>query len=570
LNRTGCELLGLPLQQVLNTKCYDHFKTSDCRTDNCACASAMYRACRINRETDAHPAGMDLDIQYTGNPIKDGSGAVIGAMETMVDLTAIRKAQRLAEKQAGYQAREVDRLIANLEKLGRGDMSVETSIAPADEDTKAVAQNFAGINRSLNQCAGAISRLISDVDSLAEAAVGGNLSMRADTSGHGGDYLRIVEGVNKTLDAVITPVNEAAGSLRSMAEGDLSTMMKGDYRGDHAVIKDTLNTTLHSINSILHQVREAAAQVNAGALQVADSSLSLSQGATQQAAALEEITSSMTQLAAQTRANAENASQANLLAVSARESAEHGALQLEEMVAAMKEINEASRSIARIIKVIDEIAFQTNLLALNAAVEAARAGRHGKGFAVVAEEVRNLAGRSARAARETTELIESSVRKVAKGSEIAGKSAEALKEIVVASTKTTDLVGEIAAASNEQAQGIAQINQGLGQIDSVTQQNTANAEQTAAASEELSGQSSELHRHLSRFRLRNEEGKAKPPALPASRREFSLSPKPPVRSLPENGEWGRAPASEKKAAPVDRVLTPKDIIALDDVEFGKY
>jgi methyl-accepting chemotaxis protein len=225
----------------------------------------------------------------------------------------------------------------------------------------------------------------------------------------------------------------------------------------------------------------------------------VSNGAAHQASSLEEISSSMNEITSQTRHNAENASQANRLAMDAKSLAEHGNTQMHQMVSAMKNINESSRNISRIIKVIDEIAFQTNLLALNAAVEAARAGKHGKGFAVVAEEVRNLAARSAKAAKETSEMIESSVRRVEEGAGIADKTAQALNEIVTAASKLTDLVNEIAAASNEQAQGVTQILAGLGQVDQVTQQNTAHAEQSAAAAQELSSQARALQEQVSLF-----------------------------------------------------------------------
>jgi methyl-accepting chemotaxis protein len=227
----------------------------------------------------------------------------------------------------------------------------------------------------------------------------------------------------------------------------------------------------------------------------------MSQGATEQASSLEEITSSINEIAAQTRQNAENASLANRLAGEARESAEKGNGQMSQMVGAMQEINASSQSISKIIKVIDEIAFQTNLLALNAAVEAARAGRHGKGFAVVAEEVRSLAARSAKAARETAEMIEGSAKKVEGGMHIASLTAEALKQIVAAAARVSDLVAEIAASSNEQAQGVAQISTGLGQIDQVTQQNTAHAEESASAAEELSSQSIMMLQLIGTFKL---------------------------------------------------------------------
>ncbi len=569
INRRGATLLGIPRRQILNTKCYEHFKTPDCRTENCACAAALKEGREVSRETDVRVAGTDLRIQYTGNPIKDENGAVIGVMEVAMDITAIRNAQRVAAKQAEYQAGEVEKLVVNLKKLGEGDTNIETVVAPPDEDTAAVHQTFTVVGTSLNQCAGAIMLLISDMNSLAQAAVEGRLSVRADASAHGGDYREIVEGVNRTLDAVIGPINEATICLKAMAERDMGVVMSGSYQGDHTIIKDALNRTLDSVNGMLQEIREATSQIYAGATQVSDSSNSLSQGATEQAASIEEITSSITELASQTKANAEHAAQANRLAVDTRESAEKGSRQMSEMVLAMKGINDASQNIAKIIKVIDDIAFQTNLLALNAAVEAARAGRHGKGFAVVAEEVRNLASRSAKAAKETTELIEGSVKRVAHGSDIAGKSAQALDEIVRAATKTTDLVGEIAAASNEQAQGIAQINLGLNQIDSVTQQNTANAEETAAASQELTSQAGKLNQILSYFKLKERkpgDGMVSlgEPRYPTSARAGRRALSAPRR---QTLEW--KPVCDEPNEEWDHTA-PEDIINLDDSEFGKY
>jgi methyl-accepting chemotaxis protein len=367
------------------------------------------------------------------------------------------------------------------------------------------------------------------------------------------------------LDRMADGLKKNADLAERIAAGDLDVDVVLASEKDQ--LGRALQNMTRSLNEILGQVQVAGEQIATGSSQVSDSSQSLSQGATESASSLEEITSSMAEMASQTRLNAENATQASTLSGEARKAAESGNKQMKQMVAAMGEINEAGQSISKIIKVIDEIAFQTNLLALNAAVEAARAGQHGKGFAVVAEEVRNLAARSAKAASETAELIEGSVKKAENGADIADRTAAALEEIVSGITRATDLVGEIAAASNEQAQGIGQVNQGLGQIDQVTQQNTANAEESAAASEELSGQAEELRRLLTRFRLKEGTGQALKPGAGVSKpRSFEAAAplsSPPREEARTWGDNGDSPA-------VSGVARPEEVIALDDDEFGKY
>jgi len=349
--------------------------------------------------------------------------------------------------------------------------------------------------------------------------------------------------LGQALDKMAAGLNKSADIAEEIAKGNLNVEVPVASEKDQ--LGHALQDMVEKLNTVLGQVQTASEQIASGSTQVSDSSQSLSQGATEQASSLEEITSSMTEMSSQTKQNAENAGQANQLSAQARDAAEKGNEQMKEMMVAMDDINTSGQNISKIIKVIDEIAFQTNLLALNAAVEAARAGQHGKGFAVVAEEVRNLAARSAQAARETADLIEGSVAKAENGVGIAQRTAEALSGIVTGITKTTDLVAEIAAASNEQSQGIGQINQGLSQIESVTQQNTANAEESAAASEELASQAQHLRQLLAQFKLKSQ----------AEAREFKMAANEKARRSPE---------------PRQEMEDPEDVIALDDNEFGKY
>ncbi len=354
------------------------------------------------------------------------------------------------------------------------------------------------------------------------------------------------------LDGMAANLQQKADIAEKIADGNLNITV------ELASEKDQLGLSLRrmtdSLNDILGQIQTAAEQIATGGGQVSDASQSLSQGATEAAASLEQITSSMNVMAGQTRENAENSLQANQLSDEARDSAAKGNDQMQSMVSAMVEINDASQNISRIIKTIDEIAFQTNLLALNAAVEAARAGQHGKGFAVVAEEVRNLAARSAKAAEETAELIEGSVQKTSNGTQIANQTAEALQGILGGIGKVRDLVSEISASSSEQADGIAQVDIGLTQIDQVTQQNTASAEESAAAAEELASQADSLRHLLTRFTLRqNASSHLRPPATPKT----PMS-KVGWTDVEQQSSAGAAPGYQQTQ------------ISLDDGEFGKY
>lgn len=303
------------------------------------------------------------------------------------------------------------------------------------------------------------------------------------------------------FQSVVNNIHEQAEVASRVAVGDLTVDVKVNGASD--LLGNALSTLVEGNNSMMANITEASMQVMTGADQVASASQSLAQGSTQQASAIEQVTASITDIAERTRINANQANEANNLVQNTKESAMHGNVQMKEMIGAMEAINDSSENISRIIKVIDDIAFQTNILALNAAVEAARAGAHGKGFAVVAEEVRNLAGKSAAAASETAEMIEDSIRKVERGSQLATETAEALNTIVEEVDHIVTIINSITVAFNDQATAVAQIDQAISQVSTVVQTNSATSQQCAAASEELSNQAAKLKELVSRYRLKN-------------------------------------------------------------------
>jgi methyl-accepting chemotaxis protein len=318
-----------------------------------------------------------------------------------------------------------------------------------------------------------------------------------------GKYAASNDEIGKTIQscaAFVAHVTQIADELASVANGDLTADIHCLSSGD--VLGVSLQKTVVSLNDMFGEIASSTAQVSVGSKQVADGAQSLAQGSTEQAAAVEELSSSISEIAGKTKDNAKMAEKAAALANAIKTKAEDGNRQMDEMTEAVKEINLASQNISKVIKVIDDIAFQTNILALNAAVEAARAGQHGKGFAVVAEEVRNLAAKSAEAARETGGLISDSMEKAELGARISGETAASLAEIVSGINESSQIVHEIAKSSEEQSAGIVQINQGIDQVAIVIQQNSATAEQSAAASEEMNGQSDMLQQLTARFKLR--------------------------------------------------------------------
>ena len=507
----------------------------------------------IPEKINSEAKGDFADLINSINSCIDGLGALIEGREVLALMSKNDLTQRIDANYSGIYgeiAQSINTIqdslmivVKAVDDISNGDMKMLDGLkatGPLSENDRLIP----GFIKLMEN----IIMLLEESDSMAKAAVAGDLDNRAHASRFPGDYAKVINGFNNTLDALTEPMQEASQVLNELAQGNLSTAMTGDYLGQNGQIKEDMNKTItflkqyvqeiseklekvsngdfnqeitanylgdfvnikYAINDItahlseiLTEIGNSANQVEAGSRQISDGGQALAQGTTEQASAIQQLSASIEEVAEETKKNAQNANAANERTLEVRTTAEAGNKQMGDMVNAMEEINESSNSISKIIKVIDDIAFQTNILALNAAVEAARAGQHGKGFAVVAEEVRSLAARSAEAARETTGLIEGSIDKVETGTKIANDTADSLEGILKSVAKVTDLVSNIAVASNDQATSIAQITQGIEQVSQVVQTNSATAEESAAASEELSGQAELLKNMVSEFKLKS-------------------------------------------------------------------
>jgi methyl-accepting chemotaxis protein len=432
-------------------------------------------------------------------------------------------------------------------RLAEGDLTGSIEATTKDE--------IGMLLSAMRNMAARIKAIADDINVVIAAAVEGKLDTRSDASKHKGDFGRIIEGLNKTLDAVVGPLKVSAEYVEKISKGDLPPKITAEYKGDFNEIKNNLNTLIDSMNmvssiaeeiaggnltievkkrseqdmlmaaldamvkgltNIALNVKNATDQVSTAADQIAEANQNFSQRITEQASSIEETSATMEEMSASIKHTADNAREANKLAQTAKTSAESGSSVMQNTIDAMAEINKSSSKIGNISNVIEEIAFQTNLLALNAAVEAARAGEHGKGFAVVASEIRNLAQRASQSAKEITSLIEDSSEKTERGVALANELSMKLDEIGTNVKKVTDLMDEVAAAAGEQASGINQVNSAVSQIDQTTQQNAALVEETAASAEELAGQAKELLSLISFFKVdavRAFERKTKEPTV---------------------------------------------------------
>ena len=399
--------------------------------------------------------------------------------------------------------------------------TLDNILTPVNDALEAIAQqaigefnimektykgDYEGIKNNVNAVTKTLLSITEQFNELAEAGDNGKLDFRGRSDEYQGAYRNIVEIVNRTLDAIIGPINEAMVTMEKLANKDLTVKVTGNYKGDLDEFKQNVNVAVGNLDEAFGQLAISVEQVSSAAEQISASSQELAEGSSEQASSLEEVTSTLEEMGSMTNQNADNSNQAKTLSAEANNSAVEGGEKLDDMAKAIDVMNQSSEKAMEIIKNINDIAFQTNLLALNAAVEAARAGEAGKGFAVVAEEVKNLAQRSAEAAKNTESSLQD-IKKNAGGSvKLNNELGKVFKEIEGGSEKVNNIIGEVAAASNEQAQGISGINKTMKEFDEVVQRSAANAEESASAAEELSSQAQELTAMISEFDISKSTG----------------------------------------------------------------
>jgi methyl-accepting chemotaxis protein len=378
------------------------------------------------------------------------------------------------------------------------------------------------------------------VDGLINAAISGRLDSRIDTSQYQGFMKGLGDNINSLMDSIIAPINDAISTAQMLADGNLTQTMDGEYEGEFLALAQAMNGSIENLSSMVDEIRNASTSVFDAAREIAAGNDELSHRTESQASSLEETASAMEELTSTVQQNAENAGEASKLSSSVMVKASNGGEVVKNAITAMSDINKSSKKIADIISVIDEIAFQTNLLALNAAVEAARAGEQGRGFAVVAAEVRNLAQRSAGAAKEIKGLINDSVEAVGQGTKLVDETGQTFTELVQAIEDVSKMISDIDSAGKEQSAGIGEVSAAVSQMDEMTQQNAALVEEASASSKAMEEQAQLLLEQVAFFNNGSEEIKS-PVKTPSRTNVRSVNtPQAPKRSrpvTPSDQEW---------------------------------
>ena len=455
-------------------------------------------------------AGDTSSLLYSLKVMQDSLRKIVAEIESIVD-TAANKGDFSVKMdmagKAGY-TRALSELLNQLSNVTEGGLKDITRVAQAlasGDLSQTITKDYPGLfdqtKQGVNDTVEALNGIVNDIQFLVLSAGQGDFSVKMDMAGKQGYTKTLSELLNQLSDVTEGGLTDIMRVAQALAHGDLTQTITKDYPGLFGQTSQGVNTTVDNLKKLVGEIKEAVDSIGTASKEIAQGNTDLSQRTEEQASSLEETASSMEELTSTVKANAENAKQANQLAMSSSDVAGKGGAVVGEVVGTMASINESSRKIVDIISVIDGIAFQTNILALNAAVEAARAGEQGRGFAVVAAEVRNLAQRSAAAAKEIKTLIGDSVEKVENGTKLVDQAGQTMEEIVTSIKRVTDIMAEISAASVEQSAGIEQVNQAITQMDEVTQQNAALVEEAAAAAESLEEQAQNLTTSVAVFKL---------------------------------------------------------------------
>jgi len=505
-------------------------------------------------------AGDTTSLVYSLKVMQDSLRKIVAEIRNIVDAAANRgdfSVKMDLTGKAGY-TKDLSELLNNLSNVtetGLNDVTRVAQALAAGDLSQKITKEYPGVfgqtRAGVNSTVDSLMKIVAEIQQIVEAAaVRGDFSVKMDLAGKQGYTKTLSELLIQLSDVTETGLKDITRVANALAVGDLTQTITKDYPGLFDQTKQGVNGTVENLKKLVGEIKEAVDSINTASKEIASGNQDLSQRTEEQASSLEETASSMEELTSTVKQNAENAKQANQLAIGASDVAGKGGAVVNQVVGTMSSINESSRKIVDIISVIDGIAFQTNILALNAAVEAARAGEQGRGFAVVAAEVRNLAQRSAAAAKEIKTLIGDSVEKVENGSRLVGEAGQTMEEIVTSIKRVTDIMAEISAASLEQSSGIEQVNQAITQMDEVTQQNAALVEEAAAAAESLEEQAQNLSQSVSVFKLDTKTGMmvaraaARPAAIahkPATAHKPVAAHKPaakPAKAAPEgDDEW---------------------------------